>query len=156
MRRQPALGWARIRGALLFLLLLLGLAPVARMATAADSFVVIVNTANPLTALKAQEVSSLFLKKTSAWADGTKASPVDLDERDSSRESFSKQIHNKSTAAVKAYWQKMIFSGRDVPPPEKASPDQVVSFVKANPGGIGYVPAGTPLGAGVKVLVVKP
>ena len=57
---------------------------------------------------------------------------------------------------MKSYWQKMIFSGRDVPPPEKGSPDEVVAFVRSHGGGIGYVPAGTVLGAGVKVLVVKP
>ena len=72
------------------------------------------------------------------------------------RSSFSQQIHRKATPAVKAYWQQMIFSGREVPPPEKASPKDVVAFVSANRGGVGYVPAGTPLGEGVKTLDVKP
>ena len=123
---------------------------------AAEGFVVIVNSANPASALRAGEVSALFLKRAEQWPDGTKVSAVDLDEGEPARESFSKQILEKSTAAVKAYWQKMIFSGRSVPPPEKASPEEVVSFVESHPGGIGYVPAGTPLGAGVKILVVKP
>ena len=57
---------------------------------------------------------------------------------------------------VKAYWQQMIFSGREVPPPEKASAKDVVAFVSANRGGVGYVPAGTPLGEGVKTVDVKP
>ncbi|HEV8579016.1 MAG TPA: phosphate ABC transporter substrate-binding protein [Thermoanaerobaculia bacterium] len=155
MRSQAVLGRPRIRRALLFLLLALGASLAARRA-AADSFVVIVNTANSTSAMRTEEVSAFFLKKAEAWPDGTRVSPVDLDERAPSRESFSNQILAKSTAAVKAYWQKMIFSGRAVPPPEKASPEEVVSFVKKYPGGIGYVPAGTPLGSGVKVLVVKP
>jgi ABC-type phosphate transport system substrate-binding protein len=139
-----------------FLLLASGLAPGARQAAGAEDFVVIVNAGNSASALRAGEVSALFLKKAVAWPDGSKALPVDLSEKAPSRDSFSRQIHGKSTSAIKAYWQKMIFSGRDVPPPEKSSPGEVVSFVRANPGGIGYVPAQTRLDSGVKILVVRP
>ena len=157
IRERPALERAlsRIRRALP-LVLCCALGAVSRQAVAADSFLVIVNAANPAASLRAQDVSDFFLKKTSAWSDGTKAAPVDLDESEPARENFSSRIHHKSTAAVKAYWQKMIFSGREVPPPEKASPEEVVTFVRAHPGGIGYVPSGTALGAGVKVLTMKP
>jgi hypothetical protein len=137
------------------LLLALATATASRSG-AADSFMVIVNAGNSAAALEAQAISDIFLKKSEIWPDGTKVAPVDLDENASSRTGFSSRIHRKSTAAVKSYWQKMIFSGRDVPPPEKVSPDEVVSFVRTHRGGIGYVPAGTILGPGVKVLVVKP
>jgi hypothetical protein len=40
---------------------------------------------------------------------------------------------------VKAYWQQLIFSGRDVPPPELESDDAVVAYVLAHRGSIGYV-----------------
>jgi hypothetical protein len=43
-----------------------------------------------------------------------------------------------------------------VPPPQKVAPEEVIAFVRLRPGGIGYVPAGTALGAGVKVVVMKP
>jgi ABC-type phosphate transport system substrate-binding protein len=121
---------------------------------AADSFIVIANEAGTISSLTAQEVSNLFLKKTAAWPDGTEAVPVDLGESSPVRESFSKVVHGKSLGPIKAYWQKMIFSGRSVPPPEKSSAAEVVAFVRARRGAIGYVPAGTPLGPGVKVLNV--
>jgi len=121
----------------------------------ADSFVIIINANNPVAALSSQEVSDLFFKKATAWSDGTKASPVDLNETASVRESFSKRIHGKATAAVKSYWQKMIFSGREIPPPEKVSADEVVAYVKTHRGAIGYVPSGTSLGEGVKVLNLR-
>jgi ABC-type phosphate transport system substrate-binding protein len=127
-----------------------------RPAGAAEPFVVIVNAANPVAAVTGEELSSLFLKKAAQWSGGLPAMPVDLAPDAAARESFSRQIHHKGTAAVKAYWQQMIFSGRDVPPPEKASPREVVAFVAANRGGLGYVPAGTALGAGVKAVDVKP
>ncbi|HEV8579125.1 MAG TPA: phosphate ABC transporter substrate-binding protein [Thermoanaerobaculia bacterium] len=157
MRPQAAPDRASIGKALAVVLFVAcGIAPGARPAAGAGDVVVIVNAANSTSALAAAEVSSLFLKKTEAWPDKTPASPVDLDERSPARESFSRQIHSKRTAAIKSYWQKMIFSGREVPPPEKASPEEVVRFVRSHPGGIGYVPAGTPLGSGVKILEVRP
>jgi len=135
---------------------LLCLALALTTAFAAEPFVVIVNAGNRVSALTIQEVSDLLLKKTAVWPDGAKTEPVDLADPSAARDSFSSRVHHKSVAAVKAYWQKMIFSGRDVPPPEKATPDEVVVFVRAHPGGIGYVPAGTALGAGVKALSLKP
>jgi len=82
--------------------------------------------------------------------------PVDLIDTSALREAFSKQVHGKGTAAIKAYWQKMIFSGHDVPPPEKPSIGEALAYVRGNPGAIGYAPTGADLGPGVKVLKVTP
>jgi hypothetical protein len=120
----------------------------------AESVVVVVNAANPTGELSSDEVSKMFLKKTSRWASGEKVLPVDLIDSSALREAFSKQIHGKGTAAIKAFWQKMIFSGHDVPPPEKPSIAEALSYVRGNPGGNGYAPAGADLGPGVKVLKV--
>jgi ABC-type phosphate transport system substrate-binding protein len=126
----------------------------ARAPAAAIDFVVVVNAANPQTALPAAEVSNLFLQKVHKWESGERVRPVDLPETSPARESFSKAIHGRPTAAVKAYWQRMIFSGIDAPPPEKPSAAEVLAYVRANPGAIGYVPAGTQLPEGVKALKV--
>lgn len=138
------------------LLLLALLAVALGRSGAADPFLVIVNTANPTARLSAQEVASVFTKKTLRWPTGEEILAVDLKDPSAARDSFSRVVHEKSTAAVKAYWQKMIFSGREVPPPEKASSAEVVAFVRANRGAIGYVAADTPLGEGVKVVKVAP
>jgi ABC-type phosphate transport system substrate-binding protein len=153
--QKPSALWRRIRRALPFFFGL-ALAVFSSPVPAADPFVVIVNAGNKISSLRVQEIADYFLKRTTAWPDGTQAAPVDLADPSPVRESFSERIHHKSAAAVRAYWQKMIFSGRDVPPPEKATPDEVVAFVRSHPGAIGYVPAGTALGSGVKVLVMKP
>jgi hypothetical protein len=128
----------------------LALAPVA--AAAAEPFVLIINGASSVGSLDPVEVSNLFLKKKTSLPDGVKAAPVDLSESHPVRESFSKRIHGRSVGAIKAFWQKMIFSGQEVPPPEKDSPSEVVAYVRSRRGGIGYVPEGTPLGSGVKAV----
>jgi ABC-type phosphate transport system substrate-binding protein len=137
-------------------LLLACLVMVPYRSVAAESFVVIVNAANPVSALSAQDLSKVYMKKSLRWPSGEEILPVDLKDPSATRESFSRQIHDKSTAAVKAYWQKMIFSGRDVPPPEKASNAEVVAFVRANRGAVGYVATDASLGDGVKVIKVVP
>jgi ABC-type phosphate transport system substrate-binding protein len=103
---------------------------------AAQDVKVIVNSANSTADLPGDVVTKLFLKRSSA------------------RAAFSKSVLGRGVAAVESYWQQQIFSGKDVPPPTKASDDEVVAFVKANAGAIGYVSAGAST-AGVKVIEVK-
>jgi ABC-type phosphate transport system substrate-binding protein len=67
---------------------------------------------------------------------------VDQTDRSSVREEFSRVVHGKSAAAVKSTWNQQIFSGRDVPPVEKSSDGDVVAFVRATPGAVGYVSDG--------------
>lgn len=146
----------RRAGAAAVVLLCCAFGAAPRPAAAAEPFVVIVNAANPVSSVASGQLSSLFLKKVTQWSGGLPAAPVDLGADSAVREGFSRQVHHKGTAAVKAYWQQMIFSGREVPPPEKASARDVVAFVGANPGGVGYVPVGTPLGSDVKSVDLKP
>jgi ABC-type phosphate transport system substrate-binding protein len=120
---------------------------------AQEGYKVIVNSDNSVESLSAKEVSKIFLKKTTKWSDGTKIVPVDQESDNAARKNFTKSVHNKSVAAIKAYWQKKIFSGRGVPPAEKKSSRDVVSYVKQNPGAIGYVSVKTNV-QGVKVIDV--
>jgi hypothetical protein len=144
-------------GLLLLACLVAGLTfPLGKAAAADEPYVVVVHGSNPTGPLKRVEVSNLFLKKTTAWAGGTRVAPVDLMAPASLREAFCKKIHGRGAAAVKSYWQQMIFSGREVPPLEANGVAQVLSFVRADRGAIGYVPAGTALGSGLKELEVIP
>jgi ABC-type phosphate transport system substrate-binding protein len=141
-----------ILGALL--VLLIGLA--AQPASAQEGYVVIVNAANPVSSISRDELSRIFLEKTSTWKDGSRALPADLTAGSRVRARFSQEIHGKDTSAIKAYWQKMIFSGRGVPPAELASPAEVIAFVAANRGAVGYVGADASLGENVKALRLAP
>ena len=138
-----------------------GLRPISILllaaATSANAapFYVVVNEANSISSLSYGELSDLFLKKSSRWADGSQVEPVDQRESSPVREIFTRNAHRKSEAAVRAFWQLRIFSGRDVPPPEKSSDAEVIAYVRNNPNGIGYVSGDTST-AGVKVVAVHP
>jgi hypothetical protein len=125
-------------------------------ASPAQDFAVIVNASNPVSTLSKDEVAKLFLKKTVAWQSGQSASPVELPATAKVREAFAREVLNKSVAQVRSYWQQQIFSGRDVPPPEKPNEDEVLAFVRANPNAIGYVSRTANMGRGVKVVPLAP
>lgn len=134
-------------------LLLLAAAPAALAQE--SGFKVIVNAANPAQAMSRRQVSDLFLKKVTHWPDGTTVEPVEPPEKSRTRAYFlSDVMGGKSALALKAFWQKRVFAGRDTPPVEKASDEEVVAFVRANPGAVGYVAAATATEA-VKVVELK-
>jgi ABC-type phosphate transport system substrate-binding protein len=120
----------------------------------AQDYKVIVNSANSASELSADAVAKIFLKTVSKFPDGSAASPVEPAKGSPARAAFAKAVLGKSVQALDTYWQQQIFAGKDVPPPNKASDDDVVAFVKGNPGGIGVV-SGAAAAAGVKVVTVK-
>lgn len=120
----------------------------------ARSFRVVVHTDNPLTSLTRAEVSDFLLKKTSRWPEGEPVKPVDQPGGASVREAVSLAVHGRSVDRIKNYWQRKIFSGRDVPPPEVADDVAVIAFVQSNVGAIGYI--GESVDAnGVKTLTLS-
>ncbi len=119
-------------------------------AEAAGGYKVIVNQNVPLSQLSKSEVQKIMMKKTSKFSDGTRASPVDLQPDSSVREAFSKDVLGRSTSGVKNFWQRQIFSGKNVPPPEVSSDAEVIAYVGSNSGGLGYVSEGARLNGSVK------
>lgn len=124
------------------------------MTAAAQDFKVIVNSANSTAELSADVASKLFLKQATKFPNGTAAQPVDQTKASATRAAFSKTVVGRPVSAVESYWQQQIFSGKEVPPVAKATDDDVIAYVKANPGAIGYVSSGAST-AGVKVVEVK-
>ena len=55
------------------------------------------------------------------------------------RTEFHKAVTGKSTSQFKAYWAKMVFSGKGVPPKELASPAEMKSTLAEHPNMIGYI-----------------
>jgi ABC-type phosphate transport system substrate-binding protein len=134
--------------------LLLALGPLGSALATTGGFRVIVNPANPVGALSGSELSRLFLKKTVSWPTGAPVAAVDQERTSEVRRAFSQKIHAKDADAIVAHWQTMVFSGRDTPPPVKATDAAVVEFVRATPGAIGYVSESADL-SGVKVVPVR-
>ena len=138
--------------ALVLLVLVLGLAPALPAEDA--RFVVVVNPKNPVTTIDHDMLRNIFLKKRVVWNHGGTIRPIDLSSKFSIREQFVRRVLKKTPAQLKTYWNQQIFSGKGVPPPEATSPANVINYVLANPGAVGYVPSDVELRT-AKVVEVK-
>jgi ABC-type phosphate transport system substrate-binding protein len=119
-----------------------------------QTFKIITNSSNSATSITQKDASDYFLKKKAKWSDGTAVKPIDLSSSSKVRESFSQQIHGKSTAAIRSFWQQAIFSGAASAPPEKENDTEVIEYVKRTAGAIGYVSASANT-EGVKTISVN-
>jgi len=128
---------------------------VTRAVAQDEGFVVIVNTANPVTSLSRQQVADIFMKHATQWPEGGNVHPVDQPAVSPVRDAFSRSVHGKPAAAVASWWGQQMFSGRAVPPPQRPTDRAVVTFVREDALAIGYVMAGTPT-QDVKVLRITP
>jgi ABC-type phosphate transport system substrate-binding protein len=113
---------------------------------------IIIHPANHDVRLDKTFVRDAFLKKATEWH-GQTIRPIDLASMAATREQFTRDVIRKTPAQLKCYWNQQIFSGKGVPPPEAATPAEVVAYVLANPGAIGYLPADADPGA-AKVIEV--
>lgn len=104
-----------------------------------SSFVIIVNPDNPISSLTKVQVADFFLKKTTKWEHGLDVKPVDQAKASPVRAAFSHEVHRKSVEAIDAFWNHKLFSGRDTPPIQQSSDRDIIAYVKANAGSIGYI-----------------
>jgi ABC-type phosphate transport system substrate-binding protein len=123
---------------------------------AGQDFKIVINEANTTTSITKANLSDCFMKQaaTYTWISGQPLIPIDQSASSQTRRAFSTEIHGRDVNAVKSHWQRQIFSGKAVPPQEKASDDEVLAFIRENPGAVGYVARSTVLGPGVKELEI--
>jgi ABC-type phosphate transport system substrate-binding protein len=123
--------------------------------TASDGrYQVIVHPRNPVTWIDERFLRNAYLKKEIEWGDGQAILPVDLVTRYSVRDQFTRHVLKKTAAQLKSYWSQRLFSGKGVPPPEADVSAEVIAYVLANPGAVGYLPADLDPG-GAKVIEVR-
>jgi ABC-type phosphate transport system substrate-binding protein len=123
-------------------------------ASSPAAFRLVVNPENPTTTVTRRFVAEVFLKKTTRCEDGSLVRPVDLGAESSVRQRFCDEVLGRSLGAVKSYWQQALFAGRDLPPPEVNTDEDVIHYVQKYPGAIGYVSGAADVGR-VKLMVLK-
>ena len=106
---------------------------------AAAEVVAVVSAKSPVTALTKNQIADIFLGKNNRFPDGSTAVPVDQTEGSAERDEFYLRISGKSSAQIKAYWSRLIFTGRGQPPQEVSNGTEVKKLVIRNPGTIGYI-----------------
>jgi ABC-type phosphate transport system substrate-binding protein len=114
------------------------------------AYQIIVNPANRIDSIDRESLSDIYLKKVATWRNDWTVRPVQLSRRFPLRDQFTREILKKSPSQLRSYWNRQIFSGKGVPPPDLESEDEVIRYVLSNKGAIGYLAAGAnPRGARV-------
>ena len=111
------------------------------LASEDGGFKVIVNPENPVGTVERDFLRDAYLKKSSEWSDGETIHPIDLPSRFPARDRFIDHVIRKTPAQLRTYWNQQIFSGKGVPPPEAESVADVIAYVLAHKGAVGYLPA---------------
>ncbi|MBL4867190.1 MAG: phosphate ABC transporter substrate-binding protein [Pseudomonadales bacterium] len=101
---------------------------------------VIVSHDSPLNSATPQEISALFLAKTNRLT-GIYLKPIDMLNGDELRDIFYRVVTKKSPMQMKAYWSRLIFTGKGIPPTNVESAEDVIDIVAEEPSHIGYVNA---------------
>lgn len=146
-------------------LLALSVAPASSQEEASDpasgrvpadaGFVVVVNALHAGTAIRREELESIFLRRAERWGDGRPIEPADQSLRSEVRAAFSRRVLGLEPGAVLQYWQSQLQRGTGVrPPPVKKSDAEVIAWVGEVVGRIGYVTPGAALGEQVKTVSV--
>jgi ABC-type phosphate transport system substrate-binding protein len=92
---------------------------------------VIVSAKSTATTMKADDIASIYLGKSTSMKPVDNATPV--------RAQFYTAVAGKDEAQVKAIWSKLVFTGKATPPKQLASSADVVKAVAADPNAIGYI-----------------
>ena len=91
------------------------------------------------TAMETSEIAKLYLGRSKSFADGTAAIPLALSESSAATPIFNEKILNKTGSQMKAYWSKLVFTGKGSPPKEVESDAEMIALISQNPSLIGYV-----------------
>jgi ABC-type phosphate transport system substrate-binding protein len=118
---------------------LLGLALNLAVGPVIADVVAVVSAKSPVTTLTNTQLTDIFLGKANRFPNGASAVPIDQPEGSTARNEFYARFAGKSAAQIKAFWSKIIFTGRGQPPEEVADSTEMKKRISENPSTIGYL-----------------
>ncbi|WP_217503017.1 phosphate ABC transporter substrate-binding protein [Inhella inkyongensis] len=91
--------------------------------------------------LSADEVSAIFMGTAKSFPNGEKAVPIDQKAGSEGYSGFYQKAAGKSEAQMKAYWSRIMFTGKGQPPQDAGDGAAVKKLIAANPNMVGYIEA---------------
>ena len=99
--------------------------------------------------LSKEQVTDIFLGKSTTFT------AIDQADGGAIQEEFHSRIVGRTSAQIKAYWTKLVFTGKGVPPKKLNSSAEIKKAVEADPNAIGYIDKAA-VDSTVKVLLSAP
>jgi ABC-type phosphate transport system substrate-binding protein len=119
----------------------------ATLSTSVFANVAIVVNKTMAEAITKDDISRMYTGRSSALQ------PVNLPDSNTVRNIFDEKAMGRSSSQLKAYWSKLVFTGKGTPPPELANEQAVLEHVSANEYAVGYVSKDS-VNDSVKVLMI--
>ena len=102
------------------------------------NIVVVVHPSND-SEINKKGIQRIFLGKAKKFPNGKEALPLNQAPSSSARGSFDTDTLGRSSTQISAYWSKLVFTGKGIPPKELDNDAAVLAIVSDNPNAIGYV-----------------
>jgi ABC-type phosphate transport system substrate-binding protein len=134
--------------------LLLSLSSLIYSGAAVADIAIIANPEFAADSATADDVKRLFLGKATGVS-GVNATPVDHKSGGEEWAQFYGTVVGKSAGQLRAYWSRLIFTGKGKPPKALGNDEEVVSAVAGDASLIGYVDVDAVTGD-VKILLTVP
>lgn len=100
--------------------------------------VAVVVNPNMADTLDSATISKIFLGKSKRFPSGETATPINQD-NNAVVDEFNKQVLKRSSSQVKAYWSKLLFTGKGKLPQQVSNDAEVLQKVAGDASAIGYV-----------------
>lgn len=133
IRRKRFL-WLKVKLVVISLIWLLCLFSAPAMA----DILIICNKTVSATGLSRNHIQDIFLGKRVLWENNHAIHVFVLKEEDIHKAFLEEYVH-KSESQWKAYWKRMVFTGRGLPPKSINTEAELIDLVAKTNGAIGYV-----------------
>jgi ABC-type phosphate transport system substrate-binding protein len=130
----------------------IALAATTASASGTQEFQVIAHPSVQGAKITRANLSALFTGRTAQWGDKAQVKPVDQSAKAPVRRAFTTSVIGLSMGELQMYWQRRVSADHVFPPPVKGSDQEVLGYVAATAGAIGYVGPETAIPEGVKVI----
>lgn len=103
--------------------------------------VVIAHTSSPLNTLTREEIGRIYLKRMKHLprAKQLELFPVSQSSLSKLQDAFYLHVTDKDQNQLRAYWARLLFTGKDKPPKDGKDDEGVKRLVAASPGTIGFI-----------------
>ena len=115
--------------------------------------VVLVSTrSGGIAELDRETAAQLYLGRRTSLPDGRSARLLDLP-AGPERDLFYERLTAKNPSQIRAYWSRMVFTGRAHPPHEANDQEDALRRVLTDPSALAYLPAASVVGQPLNVLL---
>lgn len=105
-----------------------------------------------LTELDRETAEQLYLARRTTLPNGRTVTLVDLP-AGPARDQFYLRLTRKNPSQIRAYWSRMVFTGRAHPPHEANDQEDALRRVLTDPSALAYLPAASVVGQPLNVLL---